>query len=282
VDRLTDWGEGPEGDKDVLAFINETPLLLSLLYDLDLLPEQHPDHESPAWEKIFTITNHWREAVLQSLSQEAVRDEAQIQAEVLAQLLGAAILRLRELGETSWELPPYARALKREPNAAAQVNSIPQQEAKLSESPTRDREPAPAAHDAVIVRLKQLAGGQGTVSPERRHDAKAIAETCNQAATVLSLAQTEIKGHMRVEDDLQARVAELEKLAQLGTWVLEETRGENVGCDLDGGSVQDRAEEIGLLIRVRVTEPCGEDCNCTEYGDFPQMCLRNAVLKSRA
>jgi hypothetical protein len=59
-----EWGEGPDGDKDVLAYINNTPLLLSLLYDLDLLPEQHPDYESPAWDKIFTITNHWREAAL--------------------------------------------------------------------------------------------------------------------------------------------------------------------------------------------------------------------------
>lgn len=74
------------------------------------------DNESLLLQAIFDLA-------LQSLSQEAVRDEAQIQAEALAQLLGAAILRLKELGETSWQLPPYAKALalKREPNAAEQV-----------------------------------------------------------------------------------------------------------------------------------------------------------------
>jgi hypothetical protein len=45
---------------------------------------------------------------LQSL---AAPDESKIQAETLAQLLGAAIRRLKELGEKSWELPPYAKRL---------------------------------------------------------------------------------------------------------------------------------------------------------------------------
>jgi len=72
------WGEGPDGDKDVLAYINEEPVLLSLLYDLDLMPEQHPDRDSPAWEKIFTITCHWREAnrrALDSPEREAKRSK---------------------------------------------------------------------------------------------------------------------------------------------------------------------------------------------------------------
>src|SRR5690348_5734758 len=55
------WASGPDGDMDVLKFVNETPALLSLLYDLDLMPEQCPDHKSREWEQIFIIANHWRE-----------------------------------------------------------------------------------------------------------------------------------------------------------------------------------------------------------------------------
>lgn len=58
-----------------------------------------------------------------------------------------------------------------------------------------------------------------------------------------------------------------------GHWCLNELR-ENIGDDLDGGAAQDKAEELGLLIRVQVTESCGDRCVCAEYGDFPQECLR--------
>lgn len=60
------WGEGPEGDSDVMAYINQHHLLMSLLYDLDLLPEQHmgKPRDGKEWCSIFAITNHWREAEL--------------------------------------------------------------------------------------------------------------------------------------------------------------------------------------------------------------------------
>lgn len=57
----TETPEELTDDQKVIAYINETPTLMSLLYDLDLLPEQHPDRESEAWWKIFNIANHWRE-----------------------------------------------------------------------------------------------------------------------------------------------------------------------------------------------------------------------------
>jgi len=59
---------------------------------------------------------------------------------------------------------------------------------------------------------------------------------------------------------------------QLGRWVLKEHRGEC--ADVDGGSIQEKAEALGLLVRVPVDEPCGDTCWCAEYGDFPQVCLR--------
>lgn len=48
-------------DAEILAYINRTPALMSLLYELDLMPEQHPDHESHEWDQLCTIANHWRE-----------------------------------------------------------------------------------------------------------------------------------------------------------------------------------------------------------------------------
>jgi hypothetical protein len=60
-------------------------------------------------------------------------------------------------------------------------------------------------------------------------------------------------------------------LELFGLWCIEEMRG---GFDVDGGSAQDKAEELCLLIRVTATEACGENCRCAEYDDFPQECLR--------
>ncbi len=62
--------------------------------------------------------------------------------------------------------------------------------------------------------------------------------------------------------------------AELGRWVLSEHR-EYLG-DVDGGTIQDKAIELGLLVEVEVTEPCGDDCYCAEWDDFPQKCLRES------
>ncbi len=58
-------------------------------------------------------------------------------------------------------------------------------------------------------------------------------------------------------------------LEQFGLACLKESRSEL--ADLDGGWLQDKAEELGLLVWVPVTEPCGENCRCE---DFPTECLR--------
>lgn len=52
--------------------------------------------------------------------------------------------------------------------------------------------------------------------------------------------------------------------------------------DLDGQSLEDMLEELGLLARVPVMEPCGEDCRCADYIDaFPVFCpcLRDGILE---
>ena len=76
---------------------------------------------------------------------------------------------------------------------------------------------------------------------------------------------------------LAERIALLEidaiyRLAKFGRLVLDEHRSE-LG-DLDGGWLQDQAEACGVLVRVLVTERCGDGCRCVEYGDFPMECLR--------
>lgn len=64
-----------------------------------------------------------------------------------------------------------------------------------------------------------------------------------------------------------------EQLLAFARWVIAEHR-EELG-DLDGGSIQDKLIELGLLVGVEVTEPCGELCRCVEYfGEFPATCYR--------
>ena len=72
---------------------------------------------------------------------------------------------------------------------------------------------------------------------------------------------------------LRAENEGLIPLAKLGKWVLD-MRAEHDCADLDGGDIQDKAVELGLLEGVKVTESCGENCNCAEYGDFPLTCFR--------
>lgn len=93
----------------------------------------------------------------------------------------------------------------------------------------------------------------------------------------MSDAQEEARKHVTT-------VAALWALAELGRWCLTESRDNDCG-DVDGGSLQDKAIELGLLAYVTVAEPCGEACACMDYyaGDeWPHDCLREterAALK---
>lgn len=69
----------------------------------------------------------------------------------------------------------------------------------------------------------------------------------------------------------------MEQLASLGLWVLLAQREHQ--ADVCGGDIQDKAKELGLLVQVDVTEPCGEGCVCAEYGAFPQQCLRMIEIR---
>ena len=52
--------------------------------------------------------------------------------------------------------------------------------------------------------------------------------------------------------------------AAFGRWCLNYMRDPAPG-DINGGDAQDEAERLGLLVRVRMTPPCGENCPCLEY-----------------
>ena len=67
------------------------------------------------------------------------------------------------------------------------------------------------------------------------------------------------------------KLSAAEKLAAFGAWCAREFR-EHMSY-VDGGDAQDEMERIGVLVRKTVTEPCGDDCVCMEYGDFPHDCF---------
>lgn len=48
-------------EKDLLRYINATPVVLSLLYDLDLLPEQL-ERKTPRWMQMLCIASHFKAA----------------------------------------------------------------------------------------------------------------------------------------------------------------------------------------------------------------------------
>lgn len=72
---------------------------------------------------------------------------------------------------------------------------------------------------------------------------------------------------------LRSALTASEKLAAYGAAVLDAHR-EDFG-DLDGGFLQDKAVDVGVLVEVRVEQACdGVGCHCAEYGEFPQSCYR--------
>jgi len=48
---------------------------------------------------------------------------------------------------------------------------------------------------------------------------------------------------------------------------------------LRGGVLQELGRLHGLLIETTMTEPCGDNCRCNEYGaNFPTVCYRYADI----
>lgn len=73
---------------------------------------------------------------------------------------------------------------------------------------------------------------------------------------------------------LQCVVDEAEVLREFAAYILAEFwEGPP-----DGDMIQDEAVRLGLLRGVTVTEPCGENCNCAEWDEFPMTCYRKTEL----
>lgn len=62
---------------------------------------------------------------------------------------------------------------------------------------------------------------------------------------------------MSKQDDLTQR------LCKFVHWTLQ--HGPWIGCDVDGGEIQEKAEELGITIKRIATE---EDCNGQEFSEY--------------
>lgn len=60
----------PPMQKELLHFINHTPLVLSCLYDIDMMPEQL-DRGTREWRNMLIIAAHFRDALISTPSQTA-------------------------------------------------------------------------------------------------------------------------------------------------------------------------------------------------------------------
>lgn len=99
--------------------------------------------------------------------------------------------------------------------------------------------------------------------------------TVERFADTISIQRAEIES---LRTQLAGVSAELDRalpLARLATWALDTSREDMT--DVDGGSLEDSAIELGVLVPVGMKEFCGESCNCTEYfgtDELPITCIR--------
>jgi hypothetical protein len=168
-----------------------------------------------AWRETL-VAMYWQSHHLAPVTYDSVIEEIKSLCDLALQALTVRSEGFREgvaaaawaIGELDGGEPERDRAIDeaiatvralspRETDADAQVPGSSPRETKAPsvtqgqgarEAPLGASAPSAevAERDRLYIRLKQLANGQGTVFPERRHDAKAIAETCEQAAALLS------------------------------------------------------------------------------------------------
>ncbi|WP_205169348.1 hypothetical protein [Burkholderia sp. LMG 13014] len=98
--------------------------------------------------------------------------------------------------------------------------------------------------------------------------------TCDMRTKVLgdgcAICQPEPRAEVTDDD-----VAKLKRFAGL---VLKDHRNGGYPGDVDGGELQAYAEQCGLIEERRVESPCGENCSCTDFGEFPTTCYFNTDL----
>ncbi len=83
---------------------------------------------------------------------------------------------------------------------------------------------------------------------------------------------------------LTAVEQERDRVLRFAGRAIKDVRGEWIGCDWDGGDVQDALVACGLLASRTVAERCGEDCECS-VGDtcyFPSALGLAAIAAARS
>ena len=110
---------------------------------------------------------------------------------------------------------------------------------------------------------------------DRLYDA-AVSNAGSPSISVWETAQHAAREALRWRDETRpqqpaAAVPEgYDALRQFAGWAIDEAWQ---GRDIDGGSVQDKARDLGLIDEVTVAEPCSDMCNCGD-GGFPTTCYR--------
>lgn len=113
-------------------------------------------------------------------------------------------------------------------------------------------------------------GGEGTIDSEHvftRHVGTYGVQVygIGEDMSALDVLIPELLEHFPI---MVKRLQEVEehhaRLRAFTDWMLDYMQE---GGDMDGGTFQDNAERLGILVETRPTEPCGEGCVCAEvYG----------------
>lgn len=75
--------------------------------------------------------------------------------------------------------------------------------------------------------------------------------------------------------DTRAKTADiaLDNIKRFAGLVLKDHRNDGYPGDLDGGMIQNYAQQCGLLEERQMAEPCSDSCTCVEVADFPTSCF---------
>lgn len=80
------------------------------------------------------------------------------------------------------------------------------------------------------------------------------------------------------EPRAEVTLDDIAKLKRFAGLVLKDHRNGGYPGEVDGGELQAYAEQCGLIEERRVESPCGENCSCTDFGEFPTTCYFNTDL----
>ena len=99
--------------EELLDVINETPLLQSLLYDIDLLPEQIKEGDERRYGYMLAVIGHMQSALRASPSEAEQRDNALEDAALACEHFAAGVVADGEKARTCRKIAIRIRAMKR-------------------------------------------------------------------------------------------------------------------------------------------------------------------------